>query len=133
VTDVLATPDQAAARSTDELPARDRAEGAREAEKVVAAERKGPRRKGRFWRELAGALAAGLVILAVAVLVLQIVSWTNGVPGLGVVELIGHGVAAVLAVVAQRVIDRRTGRPALVAGLGLTVVVVLVLVLFWWI
>ncbi|WP_236952117.1 hypothetical protein [Kibdelosporangium phytohabitans] len=89
--------------------------------------------KGRFWRELSGALAAGLVLLAVAVLVLQIISWANGVPGLGVVELIGHAVAAGLAVYAQRVIDRRPGRPALVAGVGLGVVVVLVLVLFWWI
>ncbi len=91
------------------------------------------RRKGRFWRELAGALAAGLTVLALVVLVLQIISWSNGVPGLGVVELIGHIVAAGLALYAQRTIDRRPGRPALIAGLGIGVLVVLVLVLFWWI
>ncbi|WP_185845558.1 hypothetical protein [Kibdelosporangium aridum] len=91
------------------------------------------RRKGRLWRELTGALAAGLTVLALVVLVLQIMSWSNGVPGLGVVELIGHIVAAGLAVYAQRTIDRRPGRPALIAGVGIGVLVVLVLVLFWWI
>ncbi|ONI77390.1 hypothetical protein ALI144C_34645 [Actinosynnema sp. ALI-1.44] len=95
--------------------------------------RKDKPRKGRFWRELSGALAAGLVLLAVAVLVLQVISWSNGVPGLGVIELVGHLVAAGLAVYAQRVIDRRPGRPALAAGFGLALVVVAVLVLFWWI
>lgn len=123
--------EELAGRVTEELAVPDQA-GAREAGEV-AAEQQGARRKGKFWRELAGALAAGLVILAVAVLVLQIISWTNGVPGLGVVELVGHVVAAGLAVYAQRVVDRRPGRPALLAGLGLAVVVVLVLVLFWWI
>nr|WP_042192260.1 hypothetical protein [Kibdelosporangium sp. MJ126-NF4] len=89
-------------------------------------------RKGRLWRELSGALTAGLVLLAIAVLVLQIISWSNGVPGLGAVELVGHIVAAGLAVYAQRVIDRRPGRPALIAGLGMAVIVTAVLVLFWW-
>ncbi|MCE7008413.1 hypothetical protein LWC34_37210 [Kibdelosporangium philippinense] len=91
------------------------------------------RRKGRFWRELTGALAAGLVVLAVAIFVLQIISWSKGVPGLGVVELIGHIVAAGLAIYAQRTVNRSSGRPAMIAGLGIGVITLLVLVLFWWI
>jgi hypothetical protein len=88
--------------------------------------------KSGFWRELCGALAAGVVILAAVVLVLEVISWTRGLPGLGVVVLIGHLVGAVLAVVIQRRLDRRTGRPALLAGLALGAVVVGMLVLFWW-
>ncbi len=90
-----------------------------------------PKRSG-FWRELAGAMAAGVVILAAVVFVLEVISWTRGVPGLGVVVLIGHVVGAGLAVVAQRQVDRRTGRGALVAGAGVGAVVVALLVLFWW-
>jgi hypothetical protein len=90
-------------------------------------------RKSGFWRELTGALAAGTVLLAVAVLILQTIAWLNGMPGLGVFVLVGHLVGATLAVVAQRVADRRSGKPALAAGLGVGAVVALILVLFWWI
>jgi hypothetical protein len=92
-----------------------------------------PGRKSSFWRELSGALAAGVVVLTVVVLVLEINSWVRGVPGLGTWVLVGHVVGSVLAVVAQRQVDRREGRPALLAGLGLGVVVLAVLLLFWWI
>jgi hypothetical protein len=89
-------------------------------------------RKHVFWRELAGAAAAGVVLLAAVVLVLETISWIRGLPGLGTIVLIGHLVGAVLAVIAQRQLDRRRGRPALLAGLGLGVVVAAVLILFWW-
>lgn len=89
------------------------------------------RRRG-FWRELSGSLAAGVVVLAAVVLVMQVVSWIRNVPGLGGWVLAGHVVGAVLAVLAQRQVDRRTGRGALVAGLALGAVVAGVLVLFWW-
>jgi hypothetical protein len=92
-----------------------------------------PRRQSGFWRELSGALAAGIVLLTAVVLVLDVISWARGVPGLGVWVLVGHVVGSVLAVIAQRQLDRRQGRPALLAGLALGVVVVAVLVLFWWI
>jgi hypothetical protein len=85
-----------------------------------------------FWRELCGALTAGVVILAAVVLVLEVLSWTRGLPGLGVVVLVGHLVGAVLAILLQRQLDRRSGRPARLAGLGLGAVVVAMLVLFWW-
>ena len=89
------------------------------------------RRRG-FWRELSGSLAAGVVVLAVVVLVMQVVSWIRNVPGLGGWVLAGHVVGAVLAVLAQRQVDRRTGRGALVAGLVLGAVAAGVLALFWW-
>jgi hypothetical protein len=91
------------------------------------------RRRSGFWRELSGALAAGVVVLTVVVLALQVLSWVNNVPGLGFWVLIGHVSGAVLAVIAQRQLDRREGRQALLAGVGLGVVVLAVLVLFWWI
>jgi predicted lipid-binding transport protein (Tim44 family) len=108
--------------------------GPRRPESVpVRQESAAPQRKGRFWRELAGALTAGTVLLAAAVLVLQVVAWINGMPGLGVFVLVGHIVGAVLVIATQRIVDRRTGRPALLAGLGLGLTIGAILVLFWWI
>jgi divalent metal cation (Fe/Co/Zn/Cd) transporter len=90
------------------------------------------RHKPGFWRGLSGALAAGVIVLTVVVFGLEVTSWSRGLPGLGIWVLIGHIVGAVLAVVVQRQVDRRTGRPALLAGLGQLAVVLAVLVLFWW-
>jgi hypothetical protein len=101
-------------------------------ETVALAADGGSEPRSGFWRELSGALAGGVVVLAAIVLVLEVISWSRGVPGLGWIVLVGHVVGAVLAVVAQRQLDRRVGRSALVAGLALGVVVVAVLVLFWW-
>ncbi|MBP2320707.1 hypothetical protein JOF56_001092 [Kibdelosporangium banguiense] len=124
---------------TAELPAQQQA-GQQQARRhrpemvqQVAQGSSAPRKRGRFWREVAGALAVGTVLLATAVLVLQVVAWVNGMPGLGIVVLLGHLGGAALAVAAQRIVDRRGGRPALLAGLGLGVTVVAILVLFWWI
>jgi hypothetical protein len=116
---------------TTELPAGDRG---RHRPETIQRRQTGPSpRKSRFWRELTGALAAGTMLLAIAVLVLQTIAWLQGMPGLGVVVLVGHLVGAALAIVAQRMVDRRAGKPALAAGLGLGAVVVVILVLFWWI
>jgi hypothetical protein len=116
---------------TTELPMSDR--GWHRPETIQQRQTSPSPKKSRFWRELTGALAAGTVLLAIAVLVLQTIAWLKGMPGLGVVVLIGHLVGAALAVTAQRVADRRSGKPALVAGLGIGAVAVLILVLFWWI
>ena len=37
-----------------------------------------------FWRELTGALALGLCLLALVVLGVQVLDWTQGMPGAGV-------------------------------------------------
>lgn len=93
-------------------------------------QREAPRRG--FWRDLSGALSVGLAVLAVVVLVFQAVGWVRGVPGPGAVMVFGHLVAAGAAIGAQRFADRRTGWPATVAGLGVVVVVLVALWLFWW-
>jgi hypothetical protein len=89
-------------------------------------------REHGFWRELSGALSAGIVVLTVVVIGLQVTSWIHDVPGLGVWVLVGHILGAVLAVVLQRQVDRRRGRPALLACLGMGVIVSALLILFWW-
>lgn len=86
---------------------------------------------GRWWRGLTGSLAAGLAVLAVGVLVVAGIDLNTGAPGPGAVLLIGHPVAAILALLAQRVADRRNGAPAAVAGVAVVLFTVSALTLFW--
>ncbi|MFJ4097938.1 hypothetical protein [Amycolatopsis japonica] len=88
--------------------------------------------RGRFWRGLTGSLAAGMVVLAACVLVVAGICLFAGAPGPGPLMLIGHPVAAALALLAQRVADTRNGRIAGFAGLGVVVSVTAALSLFWW-
>ncbi|WET80630.1 hypothetical protein P3102_05105 [Amycolatopsis sp. QT-25] len=87
---------------------------------------------GRFWRGLTGSLAAGMAVLTVCVVSIAAVCLFIGAPGPGLLMLIGHPAAAVLALLAQRTVDRRTGRVAGFAGLGVVVSVTAALSLFWW-
>lgn len=89
-------------------------------------------RRGRWWRGLTGSLAAGLAGLAVIVLGAGLLCLIFGVPGPGVRMLAGHPVAAVLALAAQRLADRRTGAVAAAGGVGVLVVLGAALWLFWW-
>ncbi|WP_410656224.1 hypothetical protein [Amycolatopsis sp. lyj-112] len=89
-------------------------------------------RRGRLWRGLTGSLAAGMVVLAAIVLVIAVICLFTGAPGPGSLMLIGHPVAAVLAMLAQRVADGRSGRVAGFAGLGVVVSVTAALSIFWW-
>jgi predicted lipid-binding transport protein (Tim44 family) len=86
---------------------------------------------GRWWRGFTGSLAAGLTVLAVGVLVVAGVCLYTGAPGPGSVLLIGHPVAAALALLAQRVADRRNGLPAAGAGVAVVLFTVSALTLFW--
>ncbi|WP_410623065.1 hypothetical protein [Amycolatopsis sp. cmx-8-4] len=86
---------------------------------------------GRWWRGFTGSLAAGLTVLAVGVLVVAGACLYTDAPGPGPVLLIGHPVAAVLALLAQRVADRRNGLPAAGAGIAVVLFVVSALTLFW--
>lgn len=99
--------------------------------RVLPVEEERPRR-GRWWRGLTGSLAAGLAALAVIVLGAGLLCWLRGAPGPGVAMLIGHPVAAVLALAAQRFADRREGSVAGVAGFAVVVVLLVALWLFWW-
>ncbi|WP_410651996.1 hypothetical protein [Amycolatopsis sp. cmx-4-54] len=87
---------------------------------------------GRFWRGLTGSLAAGMAVLAVCVVVIASLCLFSGAPGPGLLMLIGHPVAAVVALLAQRVVDSRDGRVAGFAGLLVVVSVTAALSLFWW-
>jgi uncharacterized membrane protein YtjA (UPF0391 family) len=89
------------------------------------------RERGRWWRGLTGSLAAGLAVLAVGVLAVAGIDLYTGAPGPGAAMLIGHPVAAVLALLAQRVADRRNGIAAAGAGIAVVLFVVSALTLFW--
>jgi hypothetical protein len=91
-----------------------------------------PPAKPGFWREVSGVVTAGVLFLTAVVLVLQVVAWVQGKPGVGVLVLTGHLIGSVLVVLAQRQVDRRQGRPALLFGLGVGVLALTALVLFWW-
>jgi hypothetical protein len=99
---------------------------------VDAAPRPERSKFGRRWRGFTGSLAAGLSVLALVMLGDGLVSALVGAPGPGAVSLIGHPLAAILALAAQWVADRREGKLSGAAGIVVAAVVVFVLVLFWW-
>ena len=111
-----------AAAGADEVPS---------PETVEQAAAKPAKQGGRWWRGFTGSLAAGLTVLAIGVLVVAGVCVYTDAPGPGPVLLIGHPVAAVLALLAQRVADRRNGLPAAGAGIAVVLFVVSALTLFW--
>jgi hypothetical protein len=91
----------------------------------------GERRAG-FWREASGALAIGLTVLAVAVLVFQIVAMVSAIPGPGLGTVAGHLSAAAVAVLAQRLADRRGGWVGAAAVAVVLAVTGVTLWIFWW-
>ncbi len=90
------------------------------------------RARGGFGRELAGALAMGLSVLAIVVLVFQVLSWIRDMPGPGAPMVVGHLGAAALAVIVQRVADRTSGLLATVAAIGVVAITGVTLWLLWW-
>jgi hypothetical protein len=91
-----------------------------------------PRARGGFGRELAGALAVGLSVLAIVVLVFQVLAWIRGVPGPGAMMVVGHLGAAVLAVLVQRVADRASGAVAAAAAVAVVAITGVTMWLLWW-
>ncbi|WP_206795560.1 hypothetical protein [Amycolatopsis sp. MtRt-6] len=87
--------------------------------------------RGRWWRGLTGSLAAGLAVLALGVLLVGAIGLYTGMPGPGATLLIGHPVAAALALLAQRVADRRDGPSAVGAGIAVVLFTVSAVSLFW--
>lgn len=84
-----------------------------------------------FLRGLSGLLAGGLVATVVALGVAWVVAAGMDAPGPGVVRLVGHLVAAVVAVVAQRYADRHPGADGVAAALAVVAITVLVLAMAW--
>lgn len=89
-------------------------------------------RLARLWRGVSGALAVGLVLLALAMIGVQVYAGTRGLPGPGLDVVAGHAGAAVAAVVAQVVADRRRGWAVALCGLVVVLLVVATLWFFWW-
>ncbi|MPZ67563.1 MAG: hypothetical protein GEU83_19395 [Pseudonocardiaceae bacterium] len=86
----------------------------------------------RLLRGLSGALAAGLVVLAVLLGIAQWLSGPDTVPGPGIGALVGHYVGAAVVVVLQWVADRRRGAGAVGAALAVIAIVGTVLWIWWW-
>jgi hypothetical protein len=91
-----------------------------------------PRARGGFGREVAGALAVGLSVLAIVVLVFQGLAWIRGLPGPGAPMVVGHLSAAVAAVLVQRVADRTSGWLATAATLAVVAITGVTMWLLWW-
>jgi hypothetical protein len=90
------------------------------------------RRKLKFPREMSGALAAGMVLLAVLVLGAQVYALVRGTPGPGPIAVVGHLGAGAFCLACQRMLDRRTGRATILPGALMVVVAVATLWFFWW-
>ncbi|NYI87459.1 hypothetical protein HNR02_000782 [Amycolatopsis endophytica] len=101
-------------------------------EELELAPARGRSRTARWWRGFTGSLAAGLVALAVLVLGAGMLCAFLDVPGPGAEPMIAHPVAAVLALLAQRVADRRNGSLAGVAGILVVAILAVALWTFWW-
>ncbi len=82
----------------------------------------------RALRGFSGVLAGGLVALAVMVAVAQWLVGSTARPGPGTAAVIGHGTAALAAVLLQLVADRSRG---LRIALAATSVLVLAAVVLW--
>lgn len=91
-----------------------------------------PLPRANWWRWLTGSLAAGLALLAVAVLGSALVAVLTGAPGPGLFALIAHPVAAVAALSAQFVVDHRRGRAAGGAAIAVVVITGTALWFLWW-
>ncbi|CCH28245.1 putative secreted protein [Saccharothrix espanaensis DSM 44229] len=86
----------------------------------------------RTWRGVGGSVAVGLVLLALALIGVQVYAGLHDLPGPGVGVVLGHLLAAAVAVVAQVVADRRTGWVAGLCGLAVLVAGATTLWVFWW-
>nr|WP_314143479.1 hypothetical protein [uncultured Rhodococcus sp.] len=86
----------------------------------------------RFLRGLSGIVTAGLVVLALGVAVTQYLGHSRGFPGPGGLSVAAHIVAAIVAVIAQRITDHRRGFSAVLAAIVVFVATGLVLWTQWW-
>jgi predicted lipid-binding transport protein (Tim44 family) len=121
----------AAAEAETETAPQERVDPERIEPDGTAPESAPARPRGRWWRGFTGSLAAGLTVLAVGVLVVGVICLFTGAPGPGAASLIGHPVAAGLALVAQRVADRRRGWAAAGGGVAVVLFAVSAATIFW--
>lgn len=95
-----------------------------------------PRRRrsapARALQALSGAITAGVVLLALVVIVTAYLGPRRGFPGPGAVSVSAHVAAAVVVVVAQRFADHRRGPVALAGSVTVFFVTGLLLWTQWW-
>ncbi|GAA3871055.1 hypothetical protein GCM10022243_40510 [Saccharothrix violaceirubra] len=94
--------------------------------------RKPETRLARVWRGVGGVVTAGVVLLALAVGAVQVYAGVHDLPGPGLSSVLCHVLAAVVAVVAQVLADRRTGRVVPWCTVVVLVSAALVLWFFWY-
>ncbi|MFC9786211.1 hypothetical protein [Rhodococcus sp. NPDC127528] len=94
----------------------------------------GRRRSGvsRGLRAFSGAVAAGVVVLAVVVVGTAYLGGRRGFPGPGEMSVGAHIVAAVAVVVAQWFADHRRGAVAVGGSIAVLLVTTLLLWTQWW-
>lgn len=93
-----------------------------------------PRRTGagRVLQALSGAVTAGVVLLAVVVVVTAYLGSRRGFPGPGGMSVTAHVLAAVAVVVAQRFADHRRGPVAATGSVAVFLITALLLWTQWW-
>lgn len=94
-----------------------------------ASRRSGP---ARALQGLSGSVAAGVVVLALVVVVTAWLGPRRGFPGPGTESVVAHVVAAVTVVVAQRYADHRRGGVAVIGSLLVFLVTGALLWTQWW-
>ncbi|MCI2417749.1 hypothetical protein MOQ72_09955 [Saccharopolyspora sp. K220] len=94
--------------------------------------RKPATRAGSALRNLTGALAAGSVLLSIALVVIQFWATNQGQEGPGLPAVIAQLVAAVVALALQATADRHRDVPGGFATCGVLVIVVGSLWFWWW-
>ncbi|ASO18567.1 hypothetical protein FHR81_002975 [Actinoalloteichus hoggarensis] len=87
---------------------------------------------GRLLRGVSGSITAGLVILALFLIVAQLVASRAGYPGPGMAAVVAHSLAAIGAVPLQRSSDRRRTAVRWWGPLAIMVMAGVVLWFWWW-
>jgi hypothetical protein len=91
-----------------------------------------PTRLGTVARAVTGSLAAGLLLLALFLIGTQVWALGQGLQGPGIPTMIGHIVAAVVALVLQAIADRRRDAVGGVAAIAVLILVFGALWFWWW-
>ncbi|MCP3798565.1 hypothetical protein NLX83_04765 [Allokutzneria sp. A3M-2-11 16] len=86
----------------------------------------------RLLSGVAGSLAAGMAVLALAMVIAQVYAGATGIPGPGVAEVVGHLVVAAVMVVLQQRSDHEPGRIGLAMIFGVYVIAAATLWFWWW-
>ncbi|TQF65629.1 hypothetical protein FK531_20855 [Rhodococcus spelaei] len=79
-----------------------------------------------------GAVAAGVVVLALVVIGTAYLGGRRGFPGPGAMSVGAHIAAAVAVVVAQRFADHRRGAAAVAGSVAVFLVTIVLLWTQWW-